>query len=30
VPLTRGYLLTDEDKIRRETIMRVMCDLSLD
>jgi oxygen-independent coproporphyrinogen-3 oxidase len=29
-PLTRGYLLTDEDKIRRETIMRVMCDLSLD
>ena len=30
MPLTRGYLLTDEDKIRRETIMRVMCDLSLD
>jgi len=30
VPLARGYLLTDEDKIRRETIMRVMCDLSLD
>jgi oxygen-independent coproporphyrinogen-3 oxidase len=30
VPLTRGYLVTDEDKIRRETIMRVMCDLSLD
>ena len=29
-PLTRGYLLTDEDKIRRETIMRVMCDLALD
>src|SRR5471032_779102 len=29
-PLTRGYLLTDEDKLRRETIMRVMCDLSLD
>jgi oxygen-independent coproporphyrinogen III oxidase len=29
-PLTRGYFLTDEDKIRRETIMRVMCDLSLD
>jgi oxygen-independent coproporphyrinogen-3 oxidase len=22
--------LTDEDKLRRETIMRVMCDLSLD
>jgi oxygen-independent coproporphyrinogen III oxidase len=29
-PLTRGYFSTDEDKIRRETIMRVMCDLSLD
>jgi len=28
-PLARGYVLTDEDKIRRETIMRVMCDLSL-
>jgi len=30
VPLARGCFLTDEDKIRRETIMRVMCDLSLD
>ncbi len=30
VPLQRAYLVTDEDKIRRETIMRVMCDLSLD
>ena len=29
-PLTRGYVVTDEDKIRRDTIMRVMCDLSLD
>jgi oxygen-independent coproporphyrinogen-3 oxidase len=29
-PLQRGYFVTDEDKIRRETIMRVMCDLSLD
>lgn len=29
-PCARGYLLTDADKIRRETIMRVMCDLSLD
>jgi len=28
-PLVRGYVLADEDKIRRETIMRVMCDLSL-
>jgi oxygen-independent coproporphyrinogen-3 oxidase len=30
VPLHKAYFLTDEDKIRRETIMRVMCDLSLD
>jgi oxygen-independent coproporphyrinogen-3 oxidase len=30
VPLTRGYMVTDDDKIRRDTIMRVMCDLSLD
>ena len=30
MPWHRGYLVTDEDKIRRETIMRVMCDLSLD
>jgi oxygen-independent coproporphyrinogen-3 oxidase len=30
VPVHRGYFLTAEDKIRRETIMRVMCDLSLD
>lgn len=30
VPVVRGYVVTDEDKIRRETIMRVMCDLSLD
>ena len=30
VPVVRGYLVGDEDKIRRETIMRVMCDLSLD
>jgi oxygen-independent coproporphyrinogen-3 oxidase len=29
-PLARGYLLTDDDKIRRQTIMRLMCDLSLD
>ena len=29
-PLMRGYFVTDEDKIRRKTIMRVMCDLSLD
>jgi oxygen-independent coproporphyrinogen-3 oxidase len=30
VPLNRAYFVTAEDKIRRETIMRVMCDLSLD
>ena len=30
MPLQRAYFLTDEDKLRRETIMRVMCDLSLD
>ncbi len=30
VPLQRAYFLSDEDKIRRETIMRMMCDLSLD
>ncbi|HTV75803.1 MAG TPA: oxygen-independent coproporphyrinogen III oxidase, partial [Candidatus Baltobacteraceae bacterium] len=30
VPLQRAYFVTGEDKIRRETIMRTMCDLSLD
>jgi oxygen-independent coproporphyrinogen-3 oxidase len=30
LPLARGYVLTADDKIRRETIMRVMCDLGLD
>jgi oxygen-independent coproporphyrinogen-3 oxidase len=30
MPLQRAYFMTDEDKIRRETIMRTMCDLSLD
>ncbi len=30
VPLHKAYFVTDEDKIRRETIMRTMCDLSLD
>jgi len=30
IPLMRGCFVTNEDKIRRETIMRVMCDLSLD
>ena len=30
MPWQRACFLTGEDKIRRETIMRVMCDLSLD
>jgi oxygen-independent coproporphyrinogen-3 oxidase len=30
VPLHRAYIVSDEDKLRRETIMRTMCDLSLD
>lgn len=30
VPLSRGYIVSEEDKIRRDTIMRVMCDLGLD
>jgi len=30
VPLHKAYLVSDEDKIRRETIMRTMFDLSLD
>jgi oxygen-independent coproporphyrinogen-3 oxidase len=29
-PIARGYLLTADDKLRRTTIMRLMCDLSLD
>ena len=30
VPLHKACFVTEEDKIRRETIMRTMCDLSLD
>jgi oxygen-independent coproporphyrinogen-3 oxidase len=30
VPLHKAYFVTPEDSIRRETIMRTMCDLSLD
>lgn len=30
VPLHKAYLVTEEDRIRRDTIMRVMCDLSID
>lgn len=29
-PEIKGYILTDDDKIRRQTILRLMCDLSLD
>src|SRR6266542_3136574 len=29
-PLAKGCILTGEDEIRRKTIMRLMCDLSLD
>jgi oxygen-independent coproporphyrinogen-3 oxidase len=29
-PLAKGYVLTSEDRIRRQTIMRLMCDLELD
>lgn len=29
VPLHRGYFVTEEDKVRRETIMHTMCDLEL-
>jgi oxygen-independent coproporphyrinogen-3 oxidase len=29
-PAVRGYLLTPDDKLRRVTIMRLMCDLGLD
>jgi oxygen-independent coproporphyrinogen-3 oxidase len=30
LPAHRGYLMTEEDKLRRVTIMRLMCDLGLD
>src|SRR4029079_16338725 len=29
VPLAKAYLVTEDDRIRRETIKRVMCDLSI-
>lgn len=29
LPVEKGYILSDDDKIRRETIMRLMCDLEL-
>lgn len=30
LPISRGYILTPDDLIRREVIMRLMCDMSLD
>ena len=30
LPARRGYFMTEEDKLRRVTIMRLMCDLGLD
>jgi oxygen-independent coproporphyrinogen-3 oxidase len=30
MPLHKGYIMTADDKIRRQTIMRLMCDLGLD
>ncbi len=30
LPLAKGYILTEEDKLRRQTIMRLMCDMGLD
>ena len=29
-PFSHGYVLTDEDHVRRTTIMRLMCDMGLD
>jgi oxygen-independent coproporphyrinogen-3 oxidase len=29
IPLAKGYLLSEDDRIRRQTIMRLMCDMSL-
>ena len=29
-PFERGYIMTEDDQIRRQTIMRLMCDLGLD
>ena len=30
MPVHKGYIMTPDDKIRRQTIMRLMCDLGLD
>ena len=29
-PFAKAYVLNTDDKIRRHTIMRLMCDMSLD
>jgi oxygen-independent coproporphyrinogen III oxidase len=29
-PVAKGYLLTDDDRLRRQVIMQIMCDLALD
>jgi len=29
-PIAKGYILTDDDKVRRQVIMRLMCDMSMD
>ncbi len=29
-PIAKGYILNDDDKIRRQVIMRLMCDMSID
>jgi oxygen-independent coproporphyrinogen-3 oxidase len=29
-PISKGYFLTDDDKIRRQVIMRLMCDMGMD
>ena len=29
-PITKGYILTEDDRIRRDVISRLMCDLGLD
>jgi len=30
IPMAKGYILSEDDKIRRQTIMRLMCDMGLD
>lgn len=29
-PIAKGYILTEDDRIRRQVIMRLMCDMSID